>query len=138
VQERDAAALFGKNFAHFFGAGRVIVKFILEQGEELVVGRDEFFAVGVADLPEVADDPAAIFKFPVVGQAHEAVVGGDIREKWELAAAQQAVRALTGLRSQAGQQDHPIWDGSFEPRAVGPWKAGLVRIRPRATRARDR
>lgn len=76
--------------------------------EQLVVDIEEFLAVGLADLVEIADHPANLLKIPVVGYADEAVVSGDVGRERELTAAEGAVIALTKGWTQAGDQAHIV------------------------------
>ena len=92
--------------AQFRGVDAVTFKDVIEGGEEIIKGADELGAVFVGDLAEVADHPTNRFEFPFAGEAEETVVGGDVGEEGEGAAAEDAVRALTTVRAEAGERDH--------------------------------
>ncbi len=106
MQDGDAAADPDEVFAHIFGEPIVVIVLFRVLKEQLVVDIEEFLAVGLADLVEVADDPANLLKIPVVGDTDKAVVGGDVGREGELPAAEGAVVALTVGWSQAGDQAH--------------------------------
>ena len=107
MQERDTPFLSGKLFAHFLRMNGVAVEFILEPGEELIIGVDKFPAIEGSHLRQVADNPTGCLKFPIVSQTEEAIIRGYIGEKRKLAATEQAVLTLAGLRPETGQQQHP-------------------------------
>lgn len=106
MQDGDAAADPDEVFAHILGEPIVVIVLFRVLKEQFVVDIEEFLAVGLADLVEIADDPANLLKIPVVGDADEAVVGGDVGRERELTAAEGAVVALTESWSQAGDQAH--------------------------------
>ncbi len=60
MYERDTPALRDKLFAHLLRAEGITVKFILEQGEDVIIRADKFFAVRIRHAPQVAEDPTFI------------------------------------------------------------------------------
>lgn len=108
MQDGDAAVDLDEVFAHILGEPIVVIVLFWVLKEQFVVDIEEFLAVGLADLVEVADDPANLLKIPVVGDADEAVVGGDVGRERELTAAEGAVVAFTEGWSQAGDQAHIV------------------------------
>lgn len=109
MQDGDAAADLDEVFAHILRKPIVIIVLFRVLKEQFVVDIEEFLAVGLADLVEIADHPANLLKVPVVCDADEVVVGGDVRGERELTAAEGAVVAFTEGWSQAGDQAHVAW-----------------------------
>lgn len=127
MQDGDAAADPDEVFAHIFGEPIVVIVLFRVLKEQFIVNVEKFFAISLADLVEVADDPANLLKIPVVCDADEAVVGGDVGRERELTAAEGAVVAFTEGWSQAGDQAHVAWGFGlhflFVDRVVGAFVA---------------
>lgn len=97
---------FSTRVSQFLGLDGVALKFILKKGEDFIEGVDEFFLIGIADLIEMADDPAFFFKCGGVGDAQKFVVGGEVGDEGELAATDEAVFPFAGVWTEAGEGDH--------------------------------
>ena len=78
VEDRNAAAALLESLAHILRKEVVAVVLFGVFVEQTVVKVDKFLAIGRGDLVQIADDPADLLEVPVVSEADEAVVGGDV------------------------------------------------------------
>lgn len=103
VQYWKSAFLAGKEFTCLFGHGYVTVKFIRPDVKKPVIRIDEFLPVLGSNPVQMADHPAGRLKVPVIGKTDKPVIGCNVREERELAAAGCPKFTLTIFRSTAGQ-----------------------------------
>jgi hypothetical protein len=106
MEQWETSPLRGVVGAQTLGVDRVTFEDVIEGGEEIIKGADEFRVVRVRDLVEIANDPTDGLKFPFAGEAEETIVGGDVGEEGEGAATEGAVIALTTRGAEAGERDH--------------------------------
>lgn len=127
MQDGDAAAFFDKVFPHVFGKPVVTVVLTGMFKKQLVVNIQKLPPVLIRNLGKVADDPTDLFEVPVVSQADQAVIGGDVGRKRKLTAAKRAVFAFAMGRAEAGHQVHVFWGFSlhflFVDRVAGAFVA---------------
>ncbi len=113
MEDRNAAAALLESLAHILRKEVVAVVLFGVFVEQAIVKVDKFLAVGRGDLVQIADDPADLLEVPVVSEADEAVVGGDVGGEGELAAAEGAKVALAILGTTARHQVHIARGFSF-------------------------
>ena len=106
VKQGEALPPGGCVRAQPFGMEGVIFKDIIEEGEQIVKSAEEFEAVFLRDRAQVIGDPTSGLHFPFAGKTEDAVIGGDVGEKWKGAAADGTVVPLALIRTQAGKKKH--------------------------------
>lgn len=83
VKERDGAAAFLEEAAHFCAVVLECFAFGGDLGEESFVSVYELFPVFVTDDLQVADHPTAVCVVPVNGEAEEVALAVEVGEKGE-------------------------------------------------------
>lgn len=94
ADHRDGAAPARKDAPHGGGMVDEHAPLLGVVGEEDGIGLEELVDEGLLDPLQVADDPAAVLEGPVIGQAQDLAVLGEVGEEGEGAARQRAAVAL--------------------------------------------
>ena len=106
VKQGEALPPGGCVRAQPLGVEGIIFKDIIEEGEQIVKGAEDFDAVIIRDRAKVTDDPTSGLHFPFAGKTEDAIIGGDVGEKGEGATAKGTVIPPALIRTQAGKKEH--------------------------------